>query len=360
MDFDFELYKGKAKVIVTEESTVNAINFRTIDDVKILHKPMFKMKKDIVETLKAARSKNAQDTFIDTKNAIVKHNGVELSTGEKPFLRDCPLRESWFSYRGVPKSKTGLYEGIFAFGELVTPPHIDGGATAFCFTILKGEKEWLFWKPGKGVYGKDDSPDFYVKVKEGDTLFGPVGWWHAVRTISNGAIHVGKSDVCQQSIVNFLSSSTTLRKIGENLEEESRIILRCLGESYARTERGQYKDNKGPAFARIKQLSAIVTQGNSRRTASGRRRVTRISQRENRKRRLKENELIRKKVIGKSFRCICKQKIDIGEDRQIIQCGGCEYWLHQICVFSQGQMATAKPYNCLDCLKFIRDVQERH
>ena len=352
-EFDFDGEKERARIVVTEDTDANPINFRTINDVKLLHEPVFRLKGDVEQTIMSAKVTNSPESCRRAQQLLLKYKGVSLpnNSNVEPFMVDCPIRESWLASTKLPRKELGHLEAVIIFGRKLTLPHVDTGATAFCYTIVKGEKEWLFWKPGDSPLLVDRAPDYVVRTRAGDSIFGPVGWWHAVKTISNGSIHVGITTICRMSLVSYVTSSKSLYKAGENVEKEAKIILDFLNETYPENQYKNFRKGEGPAYQQVCKLAAQYSCGTTRRTSSGNKRRKRISQRDSKKRRQMQQGNATRHFEKWRVVCVCGiNRTNYDDGKPMVQCGGCSVWVHLECVVRPGTTIKSQ-FNCKKCSK---------
>ena len=343
LDFDYLISKCKMQVV--EDVNCNPMGFKTLQELKLIKKPAFILKGDLISLVSKAYLMGQELSLGKIQQYLCQYGGVALPIGVKSFsFVDCPIRKSWLQSSVFPRKEINNFEAVFVFGSHITMPHVDQGAASFCYTTIHGVKEWIFWSPGPEPLSNNRDPDFYVKVEKGDTIFGLTGWWHAVRTISNGAIHIGTACISRQSILSFKRSALSLKLLGEDIEKESQIILKTLREPYSVSPKCVYVEG-GPAYHRLCELAAKYCGGTTRRSASGRKRRKKIDSRVDKRRSRIGSVLMHSWVV----QCVCgKGGRNYDDGLPMIVCLGCNVWVHLACVFTS-KASFASNFYCRKC-----------
>ena len=124
------------------------------------------------------------------KNALISNNRsltVTQNSGPVPELQthiNVPLPPSWHTVDS--KDLTMLV----TFGHNNGGVHIEEECAAGWAQLVEGKKKWQIWPPGEQP-SPSTQPQFVFTQNDGEVVLMPSGWWHAVETVSNGAVLVG-------------------------------------------------------------------------------------------------------------------------------------------------------------------------
>ena len=361
LNVNFDYWKARKRNDLVDDGSDDYLSFPNVRGIHYttkslvhfpdLKKKFMKMGGGIQIDEKAQKLK---DMLISSEGSLQKHDGTS-----HVFL-DVQCRSSWLTSSLIPRP-ADIHLGIATaiFGRHVTEIHVDGGSPAFCYTILEGEKEWLFWKPGRSPLYQYRPPDYYVRTKVGDSIYGDCGWWHLVRTVSNGALHCGFDIIVPESITSFVLCSKLSRCSRRELEilhSDATIIAKTLTRtSYVfRTLRKRW-DNSLIHWSDVQLLQRVYyscVNGTAKRKKDGccRRTKNYVTKRPKRG----KSKTIRKSTFDRvwEFRCKCN-RIDNGSTA--VQCTRCSVWMHQRCVKSQLRRLSGTDFLCEHC-EFLQRV----
>ena len=106
---------------------------------------------------------------------------------------DYPVLQNWYSVASPRIFIEGGKEEptlLVTFGKYNGLPHIEECASSGIAQLVQGTKRWFFWPPGPKP-NSNTKAQLVIWQFSGDTMYIPGGWWHAVHTISEGAVLVG-------------------------------------------------------------------------------------------------------------------------------------------------------------------------
>jgi hypothetical protein len=123
------------------------------------------------------------ETPREVREALQKYPTLDCKT---PFTEiDVPIPDKWLL---STTNKDTFNSFIINFGNTNTGIHVEELCGAGLIQLLRGEKHWQLWKPGKcpSDYPRDPDVSFHMQV--GDMLHVPSGWWHSVQTVCGGLL----------------------------------------------------------------------------------------------------------------------------------------------------------------------------
>ena len=109
---------------------------------------------------------------------------------------------------------------LVTFGHNKGGVHIEEECAAGWAQLVEGEKKWQMWPPGKKP-NQNTQPAYVFTQQAGNVVLTPSGWWHAVETVSNGAVLVGATWEGSLSAITKCAGSLGLAEIQSAMERRN-------------------------------------------------------------------------------------------------------------------------------------------